>query len=172
MREGEYRRTFSNAPAAAQMMESGSIRLPLLPAPVAHARTRCTTYMDAKFQVGSSSPQLTSKVHFPTPGHSTTKLTRSRLSSPGKHRPARRVLVPRATTREGAWGTRPGTCEESRLAPGGAGARRLLPPHASPAPRPASPPSGQAAPGSWPRSRRRRGPALPRRLPEQCAHRA
>lgn len=146
-----------------------------------HTDTRCKVHMRAESQVGYSGPQLTSKVHLPTPGE------------PNKFDVNRRPSVkPRATrlSASSPWfprkppaktpGARAQHLRKPRLAPGGAGARRPLRPHARPAPspprplpapNPAFPPRGRRAPGSGPGSRRRRSPALPRRLLQPCIHR-
>lgn len=114
-----------------------------------HTDTRCKVHMRAESQVGYSGPQLTSKVHLPTPGE------------PNKFDVNRRPSVkPRATrlSASSPWfprkppakipGARAQHLRKPRLAPGGAGARRPLRPHARPAPSPPlTPPSLRGAVG-------------------------
>lgn len=137
-------------------------------------RGRVYTY--AKSQVGSSSPQLTSKVHFPTPGEPSTlevnlrqalesrktRLSAGSYSFPGKPlaaAPGARVSAP---AKSRAW--RQGARE--RVGPSGL---TPAPPLSRPEPRLPTAGRGQASPGSRLSSRRRRSFPLPRRLPARCA---
>lgn len=126
------------------MMESGSIRLRLLPSPVTHTTRTRKINMDVKFQVGSSSPQLTSKVHFPTPVQSDTKLTQGLLSNPRSHGPARRALCFQGNRPRRHLGHAPRNLR--RVPPGARGRGRASAPpaprrpHASPTPAPPPPP--------------------------------
>lgn len=112
-----------------------------------HTDTRWKVHMRAESQVGYSGPQLTSKVHLPTPGE-TNKFDVNRRPS----------VKPRATrlSASSPWfprkppaktpGARAQHLRKPRLAPGGAGARRPLRPHALPAPSPPlTPPSLRGA---------------------------
>lgn len=102
-----------------------------------HTDTRWKVHMRAESQVGYSGPQLTSKVHLPTPGETNKfdvnrrpsvkpRATRLSASSP---------WFPRKPPAKSHLGPAPNTCESPAWRQG-RGARRPLWPHARPAPSP------------------------------------
>lgn len=125
-----------------------------------HTHTCRKMYMAAESQVGSRSPQLTAKVPLLPPGEpNMPEVNLRRPLGPRETTQLGLALVPWETARGGTWGQARDTCDEPRLAPGGAEARP--PPGPTPGPprpcrpHPPAPPSLREdrplpAPGSRP----------------------